>query len=135
MIGNSILAQHLDDCECIQGDTMTLTYEFYDGEGNPLDLRRSKAYVAFCPYGQYKSPILIKEGIVSSGSPHIVVVNLSKEDTIALKDIKYNQQPVIVVNPDEPEEREYRRAQGDVIMYPAIYSESIHAMYKRQRQI
>ena len=119
MIGNSILAQHLDDCECIQGDTMTLTYEFYDGEGNPLDLRRSKAYVAFCPYGQYKSPVLIKEGIVSSGSPHI----------------KYNQQPVIVVNPDEPEEREYRRAQGDVIMYPAIYSESIHAMYKRQRQI
>ena len=47
MIGNSILAQHLDDCECIQGDTMTLTYEFYDGEGNTLEIRRSETYVAF----------------------------------------------------------------------------------------
>ena len=123
MIGNSILAQHLEDCECIQGDTMTLTYEFFDGEGNPLDLRRTKMYVAFCPYGQYKSPVLIKEGIVSSGSPNTCVVNLSKTDTIHLKDIKYNQQPVIVVNADEPDEREYRRAQGDLIMYPAIHSE------------
>ena len=123
MIGNSILAQHLEDCECIQGDTMTLTYEFFDGEENPLDLRRTKMYVAFCPYGQYKSPVLIKEGIVSSGSPNTCVVNLSKTDTIHLKDIKYNQQPVIVVNADEPDEREYRRAQGDLIMYPAIYSE------------
>ena len=52
MIGNSILAQYLEDCECIQGDTMTLTYEFFDGDGNPLDLRRAKMYVTFCPYGQ-----------------------------------------------------------------------------------
>ena len=68
-MGNSILAQYLEDCECIQGDTMTLTYEFFDGDGNPLDLRRAKMYVTFCPYGQYNSPALTKQGIVSSGAP------------------------------------------------------------------
>ena len=122
MIGNSILAQYLEDCECIQGDTMTLTYEFFDGDGNPLDLRRAKMYVTFCPYGQYNSPALTKQGIVSSGAPNTCVVNLTKEDTINLKDIKYNQQPVILINECEDNEREYRRAQGDIIMYPAIYA-------------
>ena len=47
---------------------------------------------------------------------------LTKEDTINLKDIKYNQQPVILINEGEDNEREYRRAQGDIIMYPAIYA-------------
>ena len=106
MIGNSILAQYLEDCECIQGDTMTLTYEFFDGDGNPLDLRRAKMYVTFCPYGQYNSPALTKQGIVSSGAPNTCVVNLTKEDTINLKDIKYNQQPVILINEGEDNERE-----------------------------
>ena len=109
MIGNSILAQYLEDCECIQGDTMTLTYEFFDGDGNPLDLRRAKMYVTFCPYGQYNSPALTKQGIVSSGAPNTCVVNLTK-------------QPVILINEGEDNEREYRRAQGDIIMYPAIYA-------------
>ena len=123
MLGNSPLAQSLEDCECIQGDTMSLYYEFYDTEGNPLDLRRAKMYVILCPYGQYNNPVLTKEGIISSGTPNMCVVNLSKEDTMDLKDIKYNQQPVIVLGEDSDEEsiREYRRAQGDFIMYPAIH--------------
>ena len=112
----NVNAQELQTCECMQGDTITLTYEFFDSEGNPLDLRRTKMKLFICPYGQYKDPALVKEGIISDANPNTFVVNLDVNDTVDFDYVKYTQQPVIMLD----DGREYRKAQGDILFYSRI---------------
>lgn len=121
---------HLDDLEFFQGDTVTIPFEFYDGENNPIDLTMVKVYWYLCPYGRFNSPAVVldsftlnSEGltdiIINQKNKNVCYVNLNQEITKNLNYIKYTQQPVVVLTRGSIIEK-YIRAEGNIIFKPAI---------------
>lgn len=123
--GSNKYVQQLDDLTFFQGDTITIPFEFYDGENNPIDLNQVDVYWYLCPYGKYDTPSLIlsEKDLDSSGIPKITIdelqdnlcyVNLSQEDTGGLEYGKYTHQPVIIFK-NSRGTRRYIRAEGNII--------------------
>jgi hypothetical protein len=123
----------IDDMSFFQGDTITIPFTFYDGQGDPIDLTRVTIYWRLCPYGKPKSPALILDSVTkgANGIPKIIInesgdkntcyVNLTVDDTRDLTYYKYTQQPIIELS-TENGTVEYIRAEGDVIFKPMIES-------------
>lgn len=124
----------LSNLEFFQGDTIVIPFEFYDGKNNPIDLRYVKIEWKLCPFGQYETPVLIlsNENTAPNGEKEIVVrevepynicyVNIPSEYTENLTDIKYTQQPSLVLERDGYTEY-YIRAEGDILLKPMIRRE------------
>lgn len=125
----------IPDMTFFQGDTITIPFEFYDGNGMPIDLNSLDIYWYLCPYGKPKSPVLIldnktpnKEGeikiIVNERIKNLCYVNLSIEDTKNMNYVKYTHQPVLVVNTKTGLKR-FIRAEGTIIFKPMINPDNI----------
>ena len=126
----NVYVSQIDDLTFFQGDTVTIPFEFYDGENTPIDLHLVDVYWYCCPYGRYKTPALIlsdkqKDDLgvgkitIDELEPNICYVNLSYEDTRKLNYIKYTHQPVIVLK-NSRGTRRYIRAEGNIIFKPYI---------------
>lgn len=122
----------LPDLEFFQGDTVTIPFEFYDGENNPIDLTEVSVYWYCCPYGRYSSPAIIlnsvdinkygyKDIIINERQKNICYVNLNQEITKDMRYVKYTHQPVVVLNKGTVVEK-YIRAEGNIIFKPMIKS-------------
>lgn len=122
--------KQIDDLTFFQGDTVTIPFEFYDGENNPIDLSLVDIYWYLCPFGQYRTPVLIlsSKDLDSSGVPKITIdetqpnlcfVNLSQDDTGNLDYIKYTHQPILIFK-NSRGTRRYIRAEGNIIFKPQI---------------
>lgn len=122
--------KQIDDLTFFQGDTVTIPFEFYDGENNPIDLSFVDIYWYLCPFGQYRTPVLIlsSKDLDSSGVPKITIdetqpnlcfVNLSQDDTGNLDYIKYTHQPILIFK-NSRGTRRYIRAEGNIIFKPQI---------------
>lgn len=120
----------IPDMTFFQGDTITIPFEFYDGQNTPIDLTRVTVYWYCCPYGKPKSPVLVLDSVTkdAKGETKIVVnerinnlcyVNLNVEDTKKMTYVKYTQQPVIVLT-NSRGTRRYIRAEGNIIFKPMI---------------
>lgn len=130
-LGTNFYVQKLQDLVFFSGDTITIPFVWYDGDMEPIDLRRVDVYWYLCPYGQYKSPAIIlsdkkkdsmgvAEIVVNEGTPNLCYVNLSYELTKQLNYIKYSYQPVLVLK-NSRGTRRYIRAEGDVIFRNYIH--------------
>lgn len=123
----SSFVQKVDLIEMFNGDTLTIPFEFYRTPTDPIDLLEMNAKVLWtlCPYGQVDYPVLSKPMVISETEPYLATVYLTIEDTKNLNDsTKYTHQPIVIyTNMDGT--REYRRAQGDVLMWPRIKHELI----------
>lgn len=86
-----IYVSQIIDLTFFQGDTITIPFIFFDGQNNPIDLRRVDVYWYCCPYGQYKTPALILSDkqkdslgtpkiVINEAQPNLCYVNLSYED-------------------------------------------------------
>lgn len=132
----------IDDLTFFQGDTVTIPFEFYDGENNPIDLSLVDIYWFLCPYGKYRNPVLIlsSKDLDSGGVPKITIdetepnkcfVNLSQEDTGSLDYIKYTHQPILIFK-NSRGSRRYIRAEGNIIFKPQIReSVSVTSLLRR----
>lgn len=127
---NNEYVQQIDDLTFFQGDTVTIPFEFYDGENNPIDLNLVDIYWNLCPYGEYRNPVLIlsSKDLDPSGVPKITIdelqpnkcfVNLSQDDTSSLDYIKYTHQPILILK-NSRGTRRYIRAEGNIIFRPQI---------------
>lgn len=128
--GINVYVTKIDNLEFFQGDTVTIPFEFVDGDGNPIDLRYVDVYWYLCPYGQYRSPALVMSDktMDNVGNPQIEIddiqhnicyVHLSYLDTRKLDYIKYSHQPVLILK-NSLGTRRYIRAEGDIIFKPYI---------------
>ena len=128
--GINVYVTKIDNLEFFQGDTVTIPFEFVDGDGNPIDLRYVDVYWYLCPYGQYRSPALVMNNktMDDAGNPQIEIddiqhnicyVHLSYLDTRKLDYIKYSHQPVLILK-NSLGTRRYIRAEGDIIFKPYI---------------
>ena len=128
--GINVYVTKIDNLEFFQGDTVTIPFEFVDGDGNPIDLRYVDVYWYLCPYGQYRSPALVMNDktMDNVGNPQIEIddiqhnicyVHLSYLDTRKLDYIKYSHQPVLILK-NSLGTRRYIRAEGDIIFKPYI---------------
>lgn len=120
----------IEDLEFFQGDTVTIPFEFYDRNGNPIDLTKVDVYWYLCPYGRYKTPALILDSVtldtsgvpkitINESQPNLCYVNLSFEETKILNYVKYTHQPVLVLR-NSRGTRRYIRAEGNIIFRPYI---------------
>ena len=128
--GINVYVTKIDNLEFFQGDTVTIPFEFVDGDGDPIDLRYVDVYWYLCPYGQYRSPALVMNDktMDNVGNPQIEIddiqhnicyVHLSYLDTRKLDYIKYSHQPVLILK-NSLGTRRYIRAEGDIIFKPYI---------------
>lgn len=129
-LGTSEYVQQIPDMTFFQGDTITIPFEFYDGQNTPIDLRRVTVYWYLCPYGKHKSPVLILDSVtkdlkgetkivINERIPNLCYVNLNVEDTKKMRYVKYTQQPIIVLT-NSRGTRRYIRAEGNIIFKPMI---------------
>lgn len=134
MQGSSVYVQKIDDITFFQGDTVTIPFAFYDGDNEPIDLRKVDVYWFLCPYGRYRTPALVlsdkkkdemgvAEIVINEAEPNLCYVNLSYEKTQKLEYIKYTHQPVLVLK-NSRGTRRFIRAEGNLIFKPYIYSVS-----------
>lgn len=125
-----IYVSKIVDLEFFQGDTVTIPFEFFDGNNDPIDLRRVDVYWYLCPYGRYNVPSLIlsdkvkdsqgvSEIVINEAQPNLCYVHLSYEQTQKLNFIKYTHQPVIILK-NSNGTRRYIRAEGNIIFKPYI---------------
>lgn len=128
--GGHIYVSQIEDLVFFQGDTITIPFIFFDGDNNPIDLRKVDVYWYCCPYGRYKTPTLILSDkqvdslgthkiIINESQPNLCYVNLSYEDTKKMNYVKYTHQPVIVLK-NSRGTRRYIRAEGNIIFKPYI---------------
>lgn len=120
----------IPDMTFFQGDTVTIPFEFYDGQNTPIDLTNVTVYWYCCPYGKPNSPTLVLDSVtknalgetkivINERTPNLCYVNLSAEDTKNMTYVKYTQQPVIVLT-NSRGTRRYIRAEGNIIFKPMI---------------
>lgn len=127
----------IPDMTFFQGDTITIPFEFYDGQGQPIDLTTVSVYWYLCPYGKPKSPTLVLDSrtqdekgetkiVINEGEKNVCYVNLSVEDTKNMTYVKYTQQPVIVLT-NSRGTRRYIRAEGNIIFKPMIEDKKLNS--------
>lgn len=94
---NNSYVQRMDLVEMFHGDTITIPFEFWYSETEPIDLSEMNVEVLWtlCPYGQYEYPAIIKPMVISDAEHHVATVYLTIDDMANLDDaIKYSQQPI-----------------------------------------
>lgn len=114
--------QQISDIQIFQGDTNTLSYEFYYDNNEPINLRESGINVRWvlCYYGEYDYPILTKTMLISSAEPYNVAsVQLTVSDIKNLDNVKCTYQPIVTYTSGGVT-REYRRAEGNILFKPRI---------------
>ena len=127
----------IPDMTFFQGDTIVIPFEFYDGQGQPIDLTTVSVYWYLCPYGKPKSPTLVLDSrtqdekgetkiVINEGEKNVCYVNLSVEDTKNMTYVKYTQQPVIVLTYSRGTRR-YIRAEGNIIFKPMIKDKKLNS--------
>lgn len=121
MITNGYVYQ-IPDMEFFAGDTISIPFGFYydDAYRDPINITACDVEWRLCPYGQYEYPALTKTAVVSRDKFWYCLVNLSYEDTKDLDYIKYSHQIAVIYTDLKGNQREFLRAEGDIIFRPRI---------------
>ncbi len=114
----------LETLERFKGDTFSIIFSFYDDDGEPINLNECTPVMTICPYGKYQDEaVLTKVMSVDVDNNYIATASFIAEDTIYLDGNKFSYQPILVYDDTvqgSPRRREFRRAEGDLILFSRI---------------